>query len=101
MPSDERRPDEAKPEPEPEPVPDRPPPAAPAGERLYDSFVVRLWREVGNRRLLRVEVEHTQSDRVANARGVEVDWIGARIAELLGEPRGPPRDRVTEGMGRR
>ncbi len=60
--------------------------AGPSGERRYDSFVVRLWREVGSRRLLRVEVEHTQSDGVASARGVEIDWIGARIADLLEEP---------------
>jgi len=90
MASGERWPDEPKPE------PDRTRDMEAAGERVYDSFVVRLWREVGNRHLLRVEVEHTQSDGVANARGVEVDWIGARIADLLGEPRAPP-DRPESG----
>ena len=53
------------------------------GERRYDSFVVRFWREEGNVRLLRVEVEHAQSDAVASARGVEIEWIAVRIAELL------------------
>jgi hypothetical protein len=57
------------------------------GERVYDSFVVRLWREVGNPRLLRVEVQHAQSGGVASARGVEIDWVGALIVDLVGEPR--------------
>ena len=60
------------------------------GERVYDSLVVRLWREVGNPRLLRVEVQHAQSGGVASARGVEVDYIGALIVDLVGEPRLPP-----------
>ena len=60
------------------------------GERVYDAFVVRLWRVVGNRRLLRVEVEHAQSGGVAGARGVDVEWIGPQIAVLLGESRSPP-----------
>jgi hypothetical protein len=59
------------------------------GERRYDSFVVRLWRQVGQRRLLRVEVEHTQGNGVVRARGVEVDWIGGRIADLLEERPAP------------
>src|SRR5262245_55131412 len=56
-----------------------------AGERVYDSFIVRLWREVGNPRLLRVEVEHAQSGDVTSARGVAVDWIGPRVGGLLRE----------------
>jgi hypothetical protein len=68
----------------------RPPAERLAGERVYDAFVVRLWREVGNRRLLRVEVEHAQSGGVVGANGVEVGWIGPQIAVLLGESRLPP-----------
>jgi hypothetical protein len=60
------------------------------GERVYDSFVVRLWREVGSPSLLRVELEHAQSGGVAHARGVAWDWIGPRLAGLLGETRPPP-----------
>ena len=74
------------------PGPDAPRPSAErlTGERVYDAFVVRLWRVVGNRRLLRVEVEHAQSGGVAGARGVEVEWIGPQIAVFLGESRSPP-----------
>jgi hypothetical protein len=60
------------------------------GERRYDSFVVRLWREEGTVRLLRVAVEHVQSDAVASARGVGIEWIGVRIAELLRDSTPPP-----------
>ena len=66
--------------------PDRARDDDPTGERRYDSFVVRLWWEVGHRRLLRVDVEHTQSEAVVSARGVEIDWIGPRIADMIGEP---------------
>ena len=67
--------------------PGQPPEERLTGERVYDSFVVRLWREVGNPRLLRVEVAHAQGGEIVTARGVEVEWIGARIAGLLDEPR--------------
>lgn len=60
------------------------------GERRYDSFIVRLWRAEGSVRLLRVEVEHAQSDAVASARGVEIDWIGVWIAQILGASQPPP-----------
>jgi hypothetical protein len=65
------------------------------GERVYDAFVVRLWRVVGSRRLLRVEVEHAQSGGVAGARGVDLEWIGPQIAVLLGESRSPPEGPAT------
>jgi hypothetical protein len=84
MASDTQRPDRAQPEPAEPAEDDR------TGERVYDSFVVRLWREVGNPRLLRVEVEHAQSGGAATARGVEIDWVGARIVDLVSEPRSPP-----------
>lgn len=61
-----------------------------AGERVYDSFVIRLWREVGACRLLRVEVEHAQSGGTATARSVALGWIGQQIAALLGDSRSPP-----------
>ena len=86
----ERRPDK------PEPEPDRTRDADLTGERVYDSFVVRLWREVGARRMLRVEVEHAQSGDTATARGVALGWIGGQIAALLGESRTPP-DRPEAG----
>lgn len=84
MASDERRDAEAESEPCQPAEDDR------TGERVYDSFVVRLWREVGASRLLRVEVEHAQSGGTASARGVALAWIGAQIAAILGESRSPP-----------
>jgi hypothetical protein len=84
MESDERRNDEAEPEPGQPAEDDR------TGERVYDSFVVRLWREVGAHRLLRVDVEHAQSGGTATARGVALGWIGAQISALLGDSRSPP-----------
>jgi hypothetical protein len=84
MTSDERRPDEAKSEQNPTTDDDR------TGERVYDAFVVRLWREVGACRLLRVEVEHAQSGGTATARGVALGWVAAQIASILGESRAPP-----------
>ena len=90
MASDERRHHKVEPEVEQSAEDDR------TGERVYDSFVVRLWREVGASRLLRVEIEHAQSGGTVTGRGVALGWIEARIADLLGEAR-TPRDRPEVG----
>jgi hypothetical protein len=45
----------------------------------YDSFVVRLWRDSGDRSLLRAEIEHVQSGRVSASVGHS--W--ASIADAL------------------
>jgi hypothetical protein len=52
-------------------------------ERVYDSFVVRLWREAGGRRLVRAEVEHIQSGRVVRAWDVALTWVVRCIASCL------------------
>jgi hypothetical protein len=52
-------------------------------ERVYDSFVVRLWREAGGRRLVRAEVEHIQSGRVVRAWDVTLGWVVRCIASCL------------------
>lgn len=55
--------------------------------RRYDTFVVRLWRDVVSRRLIRADVEHVQSGQRAERRwrpqdGNEPDglaWITDQI----------------------
>lgn len=41
----------------------------------YDSFVVRLWRDLRDRRLLRAEIEHVQSGHVGTSIGPSWEWI--------------------------
>jgi hypothetical protein len=41
----------------------------------YDSFVVRLWRDSGDRSLLRAEIEHVQSGQVGASIGHSWEWI--------------------------
>lgn len=58
-------------------------------ERRYDTFVVRLWRDLVSRRVLRAEVEHVQSGHRSERRwrttpdgaggGDGLDWIADQI----------------------
>ena len=45
----------------------------------YDSFVVRLWRDSGDRSLLRAEIEHVQSGRVGASIGHSWEWIAEAL----------------------
>jgi hypothetical protein len=56
-------------------------------DHAYDSFVVRLWREVATGRLLRAEVEHVQGGTVAAGRGVAPEWVLDCLRARLGNHR--------------
>ena len=53
------------------------------GRRVYDSFVVRIWRDVASGDCQRIEVEHVQTAQLDHAAGVAPDWILQRIADHL------------------
>jgi hypothetical protein len=60
--------------------------------RRYDTFVVRLWRDLVSRRVLRVDVEHVQSGRHAARRwGAESDAPGEALA-WIGDQLNPTDD---------
>jgi hypothetical protein len=55
-------------------------------ERRYDTFVVRLWRDLVSRRVLRAEVEHVQSGHrverhwsAGDGGGDGLEWIAEQI----------------------
>ncbi len=55
----------------------------------YDSFVIRLWHEGANGRLLRAEVEHVPTGERTRAVGADPGWVLDRIRACLDErPRG-------------
>ena len=56
---------------------------APASERLYDAFVVRLWRDGASGRLLRAEVEHATSGERTRATDPADTWVLDQIRACL------------------
>jgi hypothetical protein len=50
---------------------------------LYDSFVVRLWRDPATRSVRRAEVTHVQTGEVRKERGVEMEWILQALRDCL------------------
>lgn len=64
------------------------------GGRIYDSFVVRIWRETASGDIQRVEVEHVQTAQIDHAAGVAAAWVLERILgcleETLPAPGGAP-----------
>ena len=54
------------------------------GHRQYDSFVVRLWSDPADAyRIMRVEVQHVQTERTWEAQGVDHAEIAAAIGDML------------------
>lgn len=51
--------------------------------RIYDSFVVRVWREARGGRVLRAEVEHVQTAAVATEVGGGPEWIARALTDCL------------------
>lgn len=74
----------------------------PPGERLYDAFVVRLWRDGASGRLLRAEVEHAATGERTRATGPPQTWVLDQIRARLGgdgerlNPRAPDAPPTTE-----
>jgi hypothetical protein len=80
--------------------PSAPGTGSPARDRLYDAFVVRLWRDAGSGRIQRAEVEHVESGMVARAAGVSAGWVLTQIRARLGSrPAEEERRRLSEGTG--
>jgi hypothetical protein len=70
----------------------------------YESYVVRLWRDSRDQRLLRAEIEHVQTGRVGSSIGPSWDHIaeGLRAAALTvtaipDSPTPEPTDRPRAG----
>lgn len=52
--------------------------------RRYDSFVVRLWSDPDDaHRIMRVEVQHVQTERTWEAQGVAQIDIAQAIGDLM------------------
>jgi hypothetical protein len=64
-----------------EPTPE--PSLSPVRERVYDSFVVRVWHDPAYDELLRVEVEHAQSGVVRRGDRVRPEWIIEQLRTWL------------------
>lgn len=68
-------------------------------ERRYDTFVVRLWRDLVSRRVLRAEVEHVQSGHRSERRwrsavdGDDGDGLAWIADQLRGESTADQPDR--------
>lgn len=67
------------------------------GGRMYDSFVVRVWRDIASGEMQRVEVEHIQTARIEHAASVEAGWILLRIVACLDETWGLGSSPSAEG----
>ncbi|HEV2108884.1 MAG TPA: hypothetical protein VGR16_11520 [Thermomicrobiales bacterium] len=67
----------------------------PVSSRIYDSFIVRLWRVEDSTTLLRAEIEHVQTGLFLEELHVPLDWILAAIASYLQ----PPLPLPTEDTG--
>lgn len=63
-------------------------PSPPAGDAVYDSFIVRMWRTADAQIVRRIEVEHVQTGTVASAGAAAPEWILAQFDHGLGDP--PP-----------
>jgi hypothetical protein len=67
---------------------------------VYDSFVVRLWRDHTSSALQRVEIEHVQDGAIRTSRAVTPEWIldalGVRC-ETDGEAEDSRRSRKEQG----
>ncbi len=61
--------------------------------RLYDSFIVRLWHDAGERTMLRAEVEHIQAGLFLEERDVPLEWIVSAIEGCLWGPYSPANPR--------
>jgi hypothetical protein len=69
--------------------------ARPSGS-IYDSFVVRLWRDPVTRLVRRAEVSHVQSGEVRRERGAEIEWVLQALRDCL---QGLPLVRATSKLG--
>lgn len=52
-------------------------------DRVYDSFVIRIWHDGTVGDLRRVEVEHVQTGEIVNAAAVSPEWILERLRASL------------------
>lgn len=52
-------------------------------DRIYDSFVIRVWHDGTIEELRRVEVEHVQTGEAVSAASVSLAWILAQVRALL------------------
>lgn len=66
--------------------------------RLYDSFIVRLWHDAGERTMLRGEVEHVQAGLFLEEMDVPLEWIVSAIESCL---KGPELPEEGHGDGQR
>lgn len=67
--------------------------------RLYDSFIVRLWRDEGSDSILRAEVEHVQTGLSIDNVRVTPEWVTAAIQSCLRPGAVPFSDEQGEGNG--
>lgn len=64
----------------------------PLPSRIYDSFIVRLWRNGTSATLLRAEIEHVQAGLFLEELHVPMDWILSAIESCLQPPIPPPTE---------
>jgi hypothetical protein len=59
---------------------------------VYDSYLVRVWREPETGRLRRVEIEHVQDGAIRTGRAVPAEWIldalGVQLQTVAGSTDG-------------
>ena len=55
------------------------------GDRGYDSFVIRVWTDLGTREWLRAEVEHVQTGSIAQSERVHPGWITDRLKDHIAD----------------
>jgi hypothetical protein len=60
------------------------------GDARYESFLVRTWRRDDPARFARVELRHIQTEHVAYATDVDLDWLASTLIRLIGGPHEPP-----------
>ncbi len=67
---------------------------------IYDSFVVKVWRDTGSPDLRRAEVQHLQTELTESARDVDMEWLHLTLFSFLGISAGSgPRDHPDSRSG--